>query len=162
MLLLFCSLLLFVAAETWTVDKLNGSLHVRRGLQFFFPLQTTSHKTAGSGGIATANEKDERTQNGWVQLTVETKTVDEDHIFAAGYLEGFIHQHLTFAAFVNFANSKLLWLVAVSHLRRLMDRLRGSTCLPGTSCGGDDEAILHEGDEEDDTSCSSKDLRIFI
>lgn len=88
MLLVFV-LLGLAACEQWTVENTTSGWRVHRGV----------------GGLATAIIDDERKANGWVLLDLRTPVEDSTHMFAAGYLEGFVHQKLTFAAFRNFANS---------------------------------------------------------
>ncbi len=70
MFVAFLCFLCLCSAEMWTVENTTSGLRVRRG----------------SGGLASAEWRDERSQNGWVFLDVYTQT----SVFAAGYLEGFI------------------------------------------------------------------------
>ncbi len=73
--------------------------------------QRPTSRTTGEGGgdeswfcCVVAEKRGSRTRTGWVRLDVQTAVRDAEHVAAAGFLEGFLHQRLTWAAFVNFAN----------------------------------------------------------
>lgn len=91
LLVLVATCFSFCSAAVWSVTQGSSGLVVARG--------------RSASALATAVEADTRAQNGWVQLDVQTPVQDAAHLYAAGYLEGAVHQHLIYAAFFNFANA---------------------------------------------------------